>query len=67
MFSWTRNFYAVKDGEYYQFESKKSRDNAVECFGYCAINAREAYKNYPHKQITEREWRRFRAEHLFSE
>lgn len=28
MFSWTRNFYAERDGVFYQFEKKSNRDDA---------------------------------------
>lgn len=47
MFSWTRNFYAERDGVFYQFEKKSNRDDAVKNYGFNLVSANEAYNHYP--------------------
>lgn len=51
MFAWSRTFYAMKNGVYYNFEAKKDRDTAVNSHGYIKVSAAEAYKHYPQKRV----------------
>lgn len=43
MFSWSRTFYAIKNGQVYRFEAKRQRDTAVRYYGLEAITAKAAY------------------------
>lgn len=56
MFAWSRTWYAKRDGQYYNFEMKKQRDEACEKYGFSKCSAKEAYENYPYIQI---EWRKY--------
>ena len=56
MFSWTRNFYGKKNGEYFRFETKKIRDDAVKNHGFEKCTANEAYIGGSLQNI---EWRKY--------
>ena len=57
MFAWSRNFYAMANGRYFCFETKKDRDDAVQNYGFQKVTAIEAYDNYPFIKIEWRAWR----------
>lgn len=57
-FSWTRTFYAQRNGIVYNFEAKRDRDDAVRNHGFEAMTAADAWKHYPNiVRISWREWR----------
>lgn len=55
--AWTRTFYARKDGEIYNFEAKRNRDDAVMTLGLVPMNAADAYKS--RSDIQRIEWREY--------
>ncbi len=56
MFSWSRTWYAKRDGKYFNFEMKRQRDEACREYGFEKVSAKEAYDHYPYIQI---EWRKY--------
>lgn len=57
MFSWTRTFYAKKDGIYYNFDMKRQRDDAVKNHGMEIVSAAEAYKHY--RKVIQIPWEQY--------
>lgn len=55
--AWSRTFYAEKDGQMYNFEAKRNRDDAVKNYGFVKVPSAEAWKRYPN--ITRIEWRAY--------
>ena len=53
--AWTRTFYASRNGNIYNFEMKRQRDNAVKHHGFEKMLSADAMKHYPN--ITRVEWR----------
>jgi len=71
-FAWTRNYYAVAECTFpttFCFESKKSRDSAVEVFGLRKCEAKEAYQHWDCylNNITDTKYRMLRTKYLFCE
>ena len=57
MFSWSRTFYAEKNGVYYNFDAKRQRDDAVKNHGMTGVTAAEAYKHY--EKIVRVPWQKY--------
>jgi len=69
-FAWTRNYYAIAETPFpdvFCFESKRSRDSAILCFGLKKISAKEANKMeiFRQNKITDREYKALKVKYLF--